>query len=103
MTIQEIISNGANVSITISAKDLLEVINYTVSATRKEIEQCIIEDKSEAYMSPKEVSEFLGVHVSTLWHWQKRNYLKPVEVGGKRVYLQSEIKAMLSKKSTIII
>ena len=99
MTIQEIISNGANVSITISAKDLLEVINYTVSATRKELEQCIIEDKSEAYMSPKEVSEMLGVHLTTLWHWNKRNLLRPLEIGGKRRYLKSEIKLMLNSKN----
>ena len=99
MNLEDILKNGSNVSITICAKDLLEVINYTVSVTRKELEQCIIEDKLEAYMTPKDVSVMLGVHVTTLWHWNKRNYLKPIEVGGKRVYLQSEIKAMLSKKN----
>jgi len=101
MNIEDILKNGSNVSITISAKDLLEVINYTVSATRKELEQCIIEDKSEAYMSPKEVSEFLGVHVTTLWHWNKRNLLRPVEIGGKRRYLKSEIKLMLNTKNQL--
>ena len=50
-------------------------------------------------MSPKEVSEMLGVHLTTLWHWNKRNLLKPVEIGGKRRYLKSEIKLLLNSKN----
>jgi predicted DNA-binding transcriptional regulator AlpA len=99
MNIHDFISNGANVSITISATDLQEVINYTITKTRMELEKVITDDKAEVYLSPAETAKLLKVSLTTLWHWNKRNYLSPVEVGGKRVYLQSEIKALLSKKN----
>lgn len=66
-----------------------------------ELEKVIMDDKAEVYLSPSEASKLLKVSLTTLWHWNKRNYLSPVEVGGKRVYLQSEIKALLSKKNNI--
>jgi len=101
MNIQDFINNGTNVSITISANDLQDVINYTISKTRMELEKVITDDKAEVYLSPSETAKLLKVSLTTLWHWNKRNYLSPVEVGGKRVYLQSEIKALLSKKNNI--
>jgi predicted nucleic acid-binding protein len=99
MSIDDILKNGVNVSITISAIDLQEVINYTITKTRMELEKVISDDKAEVYLNPSETAKLLKISSTTLWHWNKRNYLSPVEVGGKRVYLYSEIKAMLSKKN----
>ena len=48
MSILDIINSGANVNLTISASDLLEVINCVVMTTRKELEQSVINDKIEA-------------------------------------------------------
>lgn len=98
MLINELINNGANVSITISASDLLEVINYTVSTTRKELEQVIIDKKSENYLTRQQAAEMLGVSLVSLYRWSKRGYLVPLEVGGKRIYLKSDIdRVCLSK------
>lgn len=94
-----LINNSMNVSITISASDLLEVINYTITSTRKELEQVIIDEKSEVYLSPKEVSKLLGVNTTTLWRWNKRGYLIPIEVGGKRKYRKSDIDTKCLSKS----
>lgn len=102
MLINELLNSGANVSITISANDLLEVINYTVTATRKELEQLIIDEKSEDYLSPKQVSELLGVNTTSLWRWAKRGYLVPLEVGGKRKYRKSDIDRVCFNKGLIL-
>ena len=88
-----------NVSITISASDLLEVINYTITSTRKELEKVILDEKSEIYLSPKEVSKLLGVNTTTLWRWNKRGYLIPIEIGGKRKYRKSDIDTKCLSKS----
>ena len=93
MFIEELLKNGTNVSITISVKDLQEFVNYTITATRKELEQIIIEEKSEVYLSPKQVAEILDVSLTTLWRYSKSGYLKPLEVGGKRKYRKSEVVA----------
>jgi len=87
----ELIKTNGNVMYIITANDLQEVINYTVTTTRKELEQIIIDEKSEVYLSPKEVSKMLDVDPSTLWRWGKRGYLVPLEIGGKRKYRKSDI------------
>jgi len=92
MLLEELLKDSSRVSFTLTAKDLLEVINYTVNATRRDLEQVIIDDKTEIYMSPKQVSEMLDVDASTLWRWNKRGYLIPIEIGGKRRYPKSVIK-----------
>jgi len=98
MNIQDIINSGANVSLTISASDLMEVINCAITETRRELEQSVISDKMEAYLTAEEVAEMIGVTKVTLWRYAKRGYLTPIEVGGKRKYLKSDIKALLSKR-----
>lgn len=101
MKIQELMNYGGNVTFTISAKELQEVIDYTVTSTRKELEKIIIDENSEVYLSPKQVSNMLGVNPSTLWRWHKRGYLEHIEMGGKRRYLKSEVKSKCLNKSNI--
>ena len=98
MSLQEILQSGANVSITIQASDLKEFLHSVVGYAKKELEEAVISDKAETYPSPKQVSEILNVDLSTLWRWQKKGYLVPAEVGGKRRYKMSEVKALLNKK-----
>lgn len=102
MSLIDLINSGTNVSFTITAKDLHDVINYTVSETRKELEQLIADERSEVYMSPNEVSEMLNVSLTTLWRWSKRGYLIPLEIGGKRKYKKSDVKTKLLTIDNII-
>jgi len=95
MNLKEILECGSSVSITLNAKDLQEAINYTISSTRKELEQLITDDKKDAYLSPKQVAEMLGINLCTLWRWKQCGYLIPFEIGGKRRYRKSIIKDML--------
>jgi len=50
----------------------------------------------ETYLSPQKTAELLDVDKSTLWRWNKRDYLKSIELGGKRLYRMSDIKKILS-------
>ncbi len=102
MSLIDLINSGTNVSFTITAKDLHDVINYTVCETRKELEQLIADERSEVYMSPNEVSEMLNVSLTTLWRWSKRGYLIPLEIGGKRKYKKSDVKKKLLTIDNII-
>ena len=91
MTIENLIESGVNVNVTLTPKELIEVIDYVVLKTKTELEDQIISQKQEVYFTSKEVSEFLKVDNSTLWRWEKRGYLKPIYIGGKKRYPKSEI------------
>jgi predicted DNA-binding transcriptional regulator AlpA len=43
-----------------------------------------------------------GVCDTTLWHWSKKNYLKPVKVGNKVRYRQSDIQRILGEHNPLI-
>ncbi|MEA4886374.1 MAG: helix-turn-helix domain-containing protein [Bacteroides graminisolvens] len=97
MSIQEIIKSGANVSITVGTNDLLQFADHLIRLTKEELESSLLAKKQEKYLRPKEASRVLQVDLSTLWRWAKNGYLTPVELGGKRLYKQSDIDAILNK------
>ena len=95
MTIDEILKTGTNVTISIGLNDLRAWHYEVITSTRKELEEIVISDKTETYLTPKQVAEMLNVDSTTLWRWNKKNYLKPVEFGGGRRYKMSDIKALM--------
>lgn len=95
--LQDIISSGANIQITIGANDLMQCFRSAIQEAKNELESGILAKKQESYVKPKEASGQLQVDLSTLWRWAKAGYLVPIEVGGKRLYKQSDIDAILNK------
>jgi hypothetical protein len=87
-----------SINLTVTAGELLEVVEYCVNKTRKDLEQLITDANTETYPSPDQVAKILDVDKSTLWRWKKQGYLVPVEVGGKRRYKMSDIKKILEGK-----
>ena len=85
------------VNLTIAAGELIEMINYCVNKTRKDLEQQITDANTETYPSRQKVSEILDVDLSTLHRWAKSGYLTPIEIGGKRRYRMSDINKILGK------
>ena len=96
MSIQDLVEKCTNVSVTVEAKDLKHFADYLIDKTKKELEETVISDKAETYPTPKQVSEILGVDLTTLWRWANKQYLVPIEVGGKRRYRMSDVKAILN-------
>lgn len=95
MTLDEILKTGKNVTLAIDANDLREWHKEVIAETKKELEQAVIADKAETYISAKQVAVMLSVDLSTLWRWEKRGYLTPAKIGGKRRYKYSEVKSIL--------
>lgn len=97
MDIRELIQTTPNVSITIGANDLIGCFRLVIKEAKEEWEAAIIAKKTETYASPANASVQLHVDKSTLWRWAKIGYLVPIEVGGKRLYKQSDIDQILRK------
>ena len=84
-----------NLNITLKVGEVVEVIDYCINKTRKELEQQITDANTETYPSVAKVAEILDVDKSSLWRWAKQGYLVPIEVGGKRRYRMSDVKRIL--------
>lgn len=96
MNINELFRSGANVTVSILLNDLKEWHKEVLADTRRELEEVVLSDKMETYPTPKQVAEILQCDLTTLWRYGKRGYLVPIEVGGKRRYRMSEVKAILN-------
>ena len=81
--------------IMISREDLKQWAKELILETKSNLEEAISKSKNDRLVSIDEATQILGVNRSTLWKWGKKNYLKPIEVGGKRRYLLSDIRAIM--------
>ena len=95
MAISEILSSGANVSITVTADDLRtffaevaqQVINQekAAQAAKNDVEM----------LNQAQVCSYLGVSKATVWRWEKIGYLRPsTRMGSRPMYLKSEIEKL---------
>ena len=95
MAISEILSSGANVSITVSAEDLRtffaevaqQVINQekAAQAAKNDVEM----------LNQAQVCSYLVVSKATVWRWEKIGYLRPAtRMGARPMYLKSEIEKL---------
>jgi len=96
MNLLNLLETGSNITVSVSLADLKEFATVLINNTKRELELVVISDKAETYPSPKQVCEILNVDLSTLWRWNKRGYLCPSEVGGKRRYKMSDVKRILN-------
>ncbi len=96
--IADIIKQNQNVQLVVSASDLRELVNEWCDEreAQKEAERLAVEKVER--ISPTDVKKTLGVTSVTLWRWAKSGYLVPIKVGGKNVYLKSDIDRILRSK-----
>lgn len=96
MNLQELLKSGQAISITIGLPELEIFGKNLIQSAKLELEQAVISDRAETYPNREQVCSILNVDQSTLWRWAKRGYLVPVEIGGKRRYKMSDVKAILN-------
>ena len=84
----------SDISITLKSGELREVINNWAHQALAEVTEKT-KKTPETYHSRNETARRLGVNLSTLWHYDKKNYLSPVKVGGRRLYKESDIQRIL--------
>ena len=80
-------------------KDIPTLYKWLVSGMVKFI---IRKSIANGMRTKEEVKKMCGVCDTTLWHWSKKNYLKPVKVGNKVRYRQSDIQRILGEHNPLI-
>jgi excisionase family DNA binding protein len=87
-----------NVTISLTGEQLNDFANHILSGARSIYEK---KEQPEQYLTRKQAAEMLDVDLSTLWRWNRENYLCAVEIGGKRKYKLSDVNKILRKGETV--
>jgi predicted DNA-binding transcriptional regulator AlpA len=85
----------ASIKLEISGEDLLEFSNDLINRAKSELSVEIAEARKERYLTKEEVKEICGVCDATLWHWNKKSYLKTIKIGNKVRYKMSDVRRIL--------
>ena len=93
----EIAKQFPEISLTVKARDLIEVVDYCVGKTRAELEQQITDINAETYPTVTKTAMILNVSKVTLWRWARKEYLVPIDIGGCLRYRMSDINKILKK------
>ena len=96
--LMQIISNGqANVRLEITGEDLHKFSNELITRAVSEVAAALKGAEEDRLLTRDEVKDMCGVCDTTLWLWNKRNYLKAVKVGSKVRYRFSDVRSILGK------
>jgi len=85
----------ASIKLEVSGEDLLEFSNDLINRAKTELSVEISEARKEKYLTREEVKEICGVCDTSLWHWNKKNYLNTIKIGNKVRYRMSDIRRIL--------
>ncbi|KAA6336519.1 hypothetical protein EZS27_015335 [termite gut metagenome] len=85
----------ASIKLEVSGEDLLEFSNELINRAKSELSMEIAEARKEKYLTKEEVKEICGVCDATLWHWNRKNYLKTIKIGNKVRYRMSDVRRIL--------
>lgn len=85
----------SSIKLEVSGEDLLEFSNELINRAKSELSAEYAEARKEKYLTKEEVKRMCEVCDATLWHWNKRGYLKAIKVGNKVRYRQSDVRRIL--------
>ena len=88
MSIQNLL-NAGNIQLVINLNDLREIVDELINKEREQSRQDA-KDKTEM-LSIDEVATLLHVDKSTLWRWDKCNYLTKHHRGRKVFYKKQDV------------
>jgi predicted DNA-binding transcriptional regulator AlpA len=89
MNIAELISNGVGVTISVTPTDLKEFALELLEEANQ------VKKEPEQFLTADETSKKLNVTSTTLWRWNKENYLKPIKIGRKPYYKLSDVNKLM--------
>jgi transposase len=91
---------SASVKLEVSGEDLLEFSNELINRAKSELSAEYAEARREKYLTKEEVKRMCEVCDATLWHWNRKGYLKAIKVGNKVRYRQSDVRRILEGGTT---
>jgi len=87
-----------NTVLLINEHDLENTLDRITEKAIERVKNELDTQHNEVYLSPKKVAEMLDIHVTTLYRWEKQNYLIPIRIGTKVRYRKSDIDKLLDQE-----
>lgn len=81
----------------VSEEELFEIIRRAAEMTAKKILVSNVLCETKTYLSVNDVCEMLSVNKTTLYRWNRTDYLKWHQIGGRRLYQFTEIQDILNR------
>ena len=95
MGMKDILSSGANVSITVTADDLRVFLAEVAQEVMNKEKAAQAAKNDVEMLNQAQVCSYLGVSKATVWRWEKIGYLRPsTRMGARPMYLKSEIEKL---------
>ena len=98
-SIQDLLLCPENIVLQLKKEDLKEFANQILLGAKSiamlEVEAAVTSDQ---LLTIDEAAKLLSVSKMTLYRWDKTDYLKKVEIGGKRRYRKSDIERLAGCK-----
>ncbi len=91
MHIDDLKDLGATITLTVKQADLKEFANQVASQAIEGYRREVSAQSEERLLTIKQVSELLSVDKSTLYRWEKAEYLRPRKIGGLVRYVKSDV------------
>ena len=87
-----------SIRLEVSGEDLLAFSKSLIDRAKEELAAQVAEARKERYLTKEQVKELCDVCDATLWHWNRKGYLKAVKVGNKVRYRTSDIQRILGER-----
>ena len=92
MAIKDILSSGANVSITVTADDLRVFLAEVAQEVMNKEKAAQAAKNDVEMLNQAQVCSYLGVSKATVWRWEKIGYLRPAtRMGSRPMYNKTDV------------
>jgi predicted DNA-binding transcriptional regulator AlpA len=96
MNLSELITTGANVTVSVTPTDLKNFANDLVN-------EIIAREKpapkqKEKLLTTDEVCEMLSISRVTAWQWDNKGIIKPIRIGNLKRYRLSDIETIIKRR-----
>ncbi len=79
----------------LSAEDLRGVFRDVMEEVVNDRETVKVGKQPDEMLTASEVATRLKVSKTTLWRWSRENYLKPLKIGSRSLYRESDVRKIM--------
>lgn len=95
------LQSGSRFRIEVDSEDLLKFADalITKSAEQRELELTARKqsEREEEWLTTEQVCRMCHCCTSTIWAWEKRGYLIPSKIGGRKRFAAADIRKLLER------